>query len=251
MKHTERWLIVSIVIIGLMIILLGVRMFQNYSAQVSRVNATTENTESDVISESADSVSATEEQPYGKICNTLSISEIVEMTEPLYCGGYKLEVTGVDITRENMGWLLADEFIEGLVGDLAENGDILSEEQYIAIHIRLTACEEYLPYVEEGVTNEISLNTMRLELFTEEQELTSSCEEMVGVSESDGMGAKDLYQVNFEYGESKELDIIFVDSAKVLTTEEKSIAVLKFNPSGMDYGVASDLRKGMVLDVPN
>lgn len=251
MKHTERWLTVSLIIIGLTILLLGIRMFRNYSAQVSQANATTENTGTDSTLEQDNLGSDIEAQPYYAICNTLNISEVVEMPEPLYCGGYKLEITGVDVTKENQNWILNKEFLVNEAEEFSEDWDILSEEQYIAVHLTLTPYEEYLPYVEEGVTSQFYLNAMNLRFFTEQQEFIEYHGEPMGLSASDGMEDKALYQVDLEYGVPRQLDIIFVDSQKVLTTEENPIIVLQFNPSGMEYGVAPDLRKGVVLDVPN
>lgn len=248
MKHTERWLTISVIVIALTILLLIIQMLGNYSDEVNRVNTTRE----DVNTATGDSESSfpIEEGPYREICKDLSISEIVEMPESLYCGGYKLEITGVDITRENKGWILDKELLEGKA-DFTENGDIQSEEQYIVIHMKLTAYEEYLPYVEEGKTSELYLNTMNLFLFTEEQEEIEGFFEPVGLSKSNGLDDKSTYRMELKYGVPQEIDMIFIDSANVLGTEENPIIVLKVNPSGIEYGSAPDLRKGMVLDVPN
>lgn len=255
MKHTERWLTISLIVVGLTILLLGFRLLRNYSAEVSRANATTEPVSTDIASEDSDPADETEglteESPDQELCRALNISETVEMSGPLYCAGYKLEVTGVDVTRENRGWIMIDGLLEGLA-DLAENGDILSEEQYIVVHVRLTPYEEYLPYVEAGKATETYLNTLRLELLTEELEEFNLCNEPVGLSESDGTDARDTYLVSLEYGVPRELDLIFIDTPKApktLATEENLTAVLTFNPSGIEYGSSSDVRKGVVLDV--
>lgn len=252
MKHTERWLTISLIVVGLTILLLGVQLFRNYSAEVSRANTTTEPVSTDTTSEETNSTEMTEEpteeSPDQELCRVLNISEAVEMSEPLYCAGYKLEVTGVDVTRENGGWIMSEGLLEGLA-DLAENGDILSEEQYIVVHFRLTPYEEYLPYVEAGKVTETTLNTLRLNLLTEEMEWANLCNEPVGLSESDGTDVKSTYLVQLEYGVPREFDLIFIDTPKALATEENLTAVLTFNPSGIEYGGSSDVRKGVVLDV--
>ncbi len=255
MKHTERWLTISLIVVGLTILLLGFRLLRNYSAEVSRANATTEPVSTDTASEDSDPADetegSTEESPDRELCRALNISETVEMSEPLYCAGYKLEVTGVDVTRENRDWIMIDGLLEGLA-DFAENGDILSEEQYIMVHVRLTPYEEYLPYVEAGKATETYLNTLRLELLTEELEEFNLCNEPVGLSESDGTDARDTYLVSLEYGVPRELDLIFIDTPKApktLATEENLTAVLTFNPSGIELGSSIDVRKGVVLDV--
>lgn len=252
MKHTERWLTISLIVVGLTILLLGFRLLRNYSAEVSRANATTEPVSTDTASEDSDPADGTEGSTEGspdqELCRALNISETVEMSEPLYCAGYRLEVTGVDVTRENRGWIMIDGLLEGLA-DLAENGDILSEEQYIVVHFSLTPYEEYLPYVEEGKVTDISLNTLRLNLLTEELEWANLCNEPVGLSESDGTDIKSTYLVSLEYNVSREFDLIFIDTPKVLATEENLTAVLTFNPSGGEVGSSIDVRKGVVLDV--
>lgn len=250
MKHTERWLVVSIIIIGLTVILLGIRLLRDYSGQVRRANTTTENMNTATNTGSTDSasLSVTEEQPYGKIIQRLGGIELVEMPEPIYTGGYKLEVTGVDITRKNEGWLLDDGVIPYCVENWAENGDILSEEQYVVVHIKLTAYEEYYPYVQEGMISEICVGNMRFHTYTEQQEAIDGWSEAVGLSESDGTDYKSLYMLNLEFGETRELDVIFLDSEKILLTEENPILVLTYNPSG---GNVFELEKGMVLHVPD
>ena len=93
------------------------------------------------------------------------------------------------------------------------------------------------------------MNTLKLYLLTEELETENLCFEPVGLSESDGTDVKSTYLVSLEYGVPREFDLIFIDTPKVLATEENLTAVLTFNPSGDEMGSSIDVRKGVVLDV--
>lgn len=178
MERTSRWLIASIIIVGIGIIFFAGKLGYDYglkqahkadtavSSEASSVPVSSEAFSENMSEEATDGKSQTSdyaEDPYRKIkqrigCTTLVEGSVVEM------GGFELELLDVEYMQEHGDWIGSEDLVELFIQQADENMNILSDEQYIVLHMRATVKEEKTYNYEVGV-NRLPVQNFRVFFF--------------------------------------------------------------------------------------
>lgn len=267
MERTSRWLIVSIIIAGIGIIFFAGKLGYDYGLKQARKagaavfsEASSEMVSSETSSENmseglADENSQTSdytEDPYRKIkkrigCTTLVEGNVLEM------GGFELELLDVEYTQEHGDWIGSEGLVELFIQQADENMNILSDEQYIVLHMRATAKEEKTYNYEAGV-NRLPVQNFRVFFCDMEQESVAGYEVFgAGGDVYENKDAANMFVLDLDYEETKEFTVVFVDTDSVLRTNEELYMIFTPNISGggIVSGSEADVWKGLIQHVEN
>lgn len=262
MERTSRWLIVSIIIVGIGILLFAGKLGYEYiSKQSPKTTGAASSSEAsgkdgleNTVAEGTDEKSVYTEDPYYKIKRASGFSDLEE-GNTLVVGGYELELLNIEYTKTCGDWMLNDGMTADWIGQVDENHNILSDEQYIVLHIRVTAKEECSPYVSKEEVSQYPVGNFRMWFYDTDQNLDSGYEIYAagGDAYADGDPATAPWVVDLNYGETKEFEVVFVDSDLRFCQKEPFYMVLAPNISGMvpSSDIKGDIWKGFIRYVEN
>lgn len=250
MERTSRWLIISIIIVGLGILACIGKVGYDYISKQNKVKQTETATSSDVSEGTGEYGTSTQESymedPYFKIKRETGLSGLEEGTV-LEVAGYELEMLSMEYIQEYGDWRLP----YGNSGSIGQKMD----EPCVVFHMKVTASEEFLPYVYKEGISQYPVQNAHLLFFNEDQELIGGYEVYGtgGDGYVDGPAETGPYVVDLNYGETKEFEIAFKDEDHLFRQDKPFYIVLNPSISGVaaSGAVEGDIWKGFLRYVEN
>lgn len=250
MERTSRWLIISIIIVGLGILACIGKIGYDYISRQNKIKKTETATSSDVSEGTGEYGTSTQESymedPYFKIKREMGISGLEE-GNTLEVAGYELEMLSMDYVQEYGDWRLP----YGVTGSVGQKMD----EPCIVFRMKVTAAEEFEPYVYKEEISQYPVQNTLLFFLNAEQEPIGGCEVYAtgGDGYVDGAAETGPYVVDLYYGETKEFEIAFKDEDHLFQQNEPFYIVLDPNISGVaaSGSVEGDIKKGFLRYVEN
>lgn len=258
MERTSRWLIASIIIVGIGILFFAGKLGYDYISKQAHKAGTAVSSEAssgNMSEDATDGNSQTSdyaEDPYHKIKQRIGCTTLVEGSV-LEIGGFKLELLDVEYTQEHGDWIGSEELVELFIQQADANMNILSDEQYIVLHMRATAKEEETYNYEAGV-NRLPVQNFRVFFCDMEQESVAGYEVFgAGGDVYENKDAANMFVLDLDYEETKEFTVVFVDTDNVLRTKEELYMIFTPNISGggIVSGSEADVWKGLIQHVEN